>query len=75
MNTEPQVNQVWRTKLGRLALIVDLRVEGKLLAILWYDDISKEWIISEIFDRLEYQLPKLTPLQFFIEVTSSDEPQ
>lgn len=68
---EPQVNQVWRTKLGRLGLIVDHRVEGKLLAILWYDEISKEWTVSEILDRLDYKV-SLTPYQFFVEMSLKD---
>jgi hypothetical protein len=58
---QPQVNEVWRTKSGRLAIIVeatnkidsDKKEKQPELCMLWYDEIDETLTVSQIMDRLE----------------------
>lgn len=58
----PQVNEVWKLKSGRLGLIVSSDRMGS--AILWYDEIDKEWCVGPVLARLQKKT-ELSPSGFF----------
>jgi hypothetical protein len=62
----PQVNEVWQTNAGRLALIVDAHPEGQQQRsmMLWMDPLHKHWTVSEIMGRLRRKT-SMTPREFF----------
>lgn len=48
----PQVNEVWWTKSGRLAVIVATPQHQQQLSMLWWDEIDDELTVSPIINRL-----------------------
>ena len=64
-----RTNQVWRTKSGRLALIIDSSEclqDGERLGMLWHDHIDKEYTVTPIWTRLN-NITDLTVNEFWQE--------
>jgi hypothetical protein len=65
---DPKVNEVWITGSGRLCLIVaQPESYDDKIAMLWFDEISKEFTVSPIYARLATKTT-LTPGEFFSSI-------
>jgi len=77
---EPKANDIWETNEGRLVLIIEvpehrvnyLAREAILpepipmrLGILWYDDIDKTFVASEILNRLKVKRDDISQAEWF----------
>lgn len=51
----PNVNEVWMTKNKQLCLIVSASRNNGGKAMFWRDEVSGEWTVSEILDRLDHK--------------------
>ena len=59
----PKTHDVWKTREGRIVLIVEVHwetdkreVTTPQLGMLWYDEIDKTFTVSELMNRLESRL-------------------
>lgn len=55
----PKVNEVWEANSGRLVLVVRMPNQ-KDLGFIWYDEIDKDFSVSELRDQLRTKT-ELTP--------------
>lgn len=84
----PKPNEVWNSKMGRLCLIVAnyttiqekeingyfTKGIGRILSMLWWDEIDHEFVVGEILDRLT-EKTTMTPRDFFNEWLSKSNPK
>lgn len=62
---EPQPNEVWRTKSGRVVLIVLVPEPWKQLGFIWFDELDRTFNCTQVLAQLETKLD--VPLEQFIQ--------